>query len=159
MFTKFINLKIFRSKSVTFELLRTYIVGLFNLTFGLLVTYLLQFVLFVFIPFPIRTYITNVVSSILGKLFSYFLTRKVIFQLDFKTGSIKEFINFVIAGFVNTIVPLIVWYFINLYNQELQANEVSFAVITSLTHGLILPIKYLIFKLYVFKNSLKNYQN
>jgi putative flippase GtrA len=157
MFKKLLNSKIFKSSNFTFELFRTYIVGFFNLSFGLLMTYLLQFVLFVYIPFPMRTYLANITSSVLGKVFSYLLSRKVIFQLNFREGSFKEFINFLIAGFLNTIAPLVVWYIINLYNQELQANKISFVVITSLTHGLILPIKYFLFKFFVFKSSLKNY--
>ena len=56
---------ILKSKTLK-ELLRTYIVGAINLTFGLVSSYFLQFYLLAFLSFPTRTYITNLVAFFLG---------------------------------------------------------------------------------------------
>ena len=116
------------------ELFRTYLVGAFNLLFGLFLVYIFQF--------------------IVGVIVSYFLTRKFIFKLKFTDGSFKEFLKYVSISFINLFVPLLVWFLINLWNENWQQNELYVLVITTLIHGSILPIKYLIYKFFVFKDSL-----
>tara|TARA_X000000368_G_scaffold401488_1_gene374433 strand:+ start:380 stop:838 length:459 start_codon:yes stop_codon:yes gene_type:complete len=152
MFNKLIN-KLSKNSSIA-ELFRTYLVGAFNLLFGLVLSYFFQFFLFVFISFPLRTYITNIFGFIIGVLVSYFLSRKVIFQLDYFDGNNQEFLKFLSINLLNLLVPLLVWYLINILNPSLQKNELYFLIITVIIHGSILPIKYLIYKFFVFKDSL-----
>ena len=152
MFNKIIN-KLLENSSIA-ELFRTYLVGAFNLLFGLVLSYFFQFFLFVFISFPLRTYITNIFGFMIGIVVSYFLSRKVIFQLDYFDGDFKEFLKFLSINLLNLFVPLLVWYLINFWNPSYQKNELYFLIITIIIHGSILPIKYFIYKFFVFKDSL-----
>ena len=136
------------------ELFRTYLVGAFNLLFGLLLVYIFQFILLDFVSFPLRTYLTNIFQFIVGVTVSYFLSRKFIFKLKFNDGNYKEFFKYVSISFINLFVPLFVWFLINLWNENCQQNELYVLIITTLIHGSILPIKYLIYKFFVFKDSL-----
>lgn len=136
------------------ELFRTYLVGAFNLLFGLFLVYIFQFILLDFVSFPLRTYLTNIFQFIVGVIVSYFLSRKFIFKMKFTDGSYKEFFKYVSVSFINLFVPLLVWFLINLWNKNWQQNELYVLVITTLIHGSILPIKYLIYKFFVFKDSL-----
>ena len=136
------------------ELFRTYLVGAFNLLFGLFLVYIFQFILLDFISFPLRTYLTNIFQFIVGVIVSYFLSRKFIFKLKFNDGNFKEFFKYVSISFINLFVPLFVWFLINLWNEYWQQNELYVLIITTLIHGSILPIKYLIYKFFVFKDSL-----
>ena len=147
-------LKISKSRNSLAELLRTYIVGIFNLLFGLSLNYIFQFVILVTVSFPLRTYLTNTFSFVFGVLVSYFLSRRIIFNLSFFDGTLKEFIKFVTINFINLFVPLLIWFLINLWNTDLQKNEFYYLVITVIIHGSILPVKYLIYKFFVFKDSL-----
>ena len=145
--------KIFKDGSFS-ELFRTYLVGAFNLLFGLFLVYIFQFLLLDFVSFPLRTYLTNVFGFFVGVIVSYFLSRKFIFKLKFNDGSYKEFFKYVSISFINLFVPLFVWFLINLWNENWQQNEMYVLIITTLIHGSILPIKYLIYKFFVFKDSL-----
>ena len=136
------------------ELFRTYLVGAFNLLFGLFLVYIFQFILLDFVNFPLRTYLTNIFQFIVGVIVSYFLSRKFIFKLKFNDGNYKEFFKYVSISFINLFVPLFVWFLINLWNENWQQNEMYVLIITTLIHGSILPIKYLIYKFFVFKDSL-----
>tara|TARA_B100001778_G_scaffold306032_1_gene285049 strand:+ start:690 stop:1148 length:459 start_codon:yes stop_codon:yes gene_type:complete len=136
------------------ELFRTYLVGAFNLLFGLFLVYIFQFILLDFVSFPLRTYLTNIFQFIVGVTVSYFLSRKFIFKLKFNDGSYKEFFKYVSVSFINLFIPLLVWFLINLWNDTWQQNELYVLIITTLIHGSILPIKYLIYKFFVFKDSL-----
>tara|TARA_B100000073_G_scaffold271739_1_gene231478 strand:- start:676 stop:1137 length:462 start_codon:yes stop_codon:yes gene_type:complete len=147
-------LKISKSRNSLAELLRTYIVGIFNLLFGLSLNYIFQFVILVTVSFPLRTYLTNTFSFVFGVIVSYFLSRRIIFNLSFFDGTLKEFIKFVTINFINLFVPLLIWFLINLWNTDLQKNEFYYLVITVIIHGSILPVKYLIYKFFVFKDSL-----
>ena len=136
------------------ELFRTYLVGAFNLLFGLFLVYIFQFILLDFVSFPLRTYLTNIFQFTVGVTVSYFLSRKFIFKLKFNDGNYKEFFKYVSISFINLFVPLFVWFLINLWNENWQQNELYVLIITTLIHGSILPIKYLIYKFFVFKDSL-----
>ena len=138
------------------QLLRTYIVGGFNLIFGLILNYIFQFIVLSSIEVPLRTYLTNVFSFTIGVVVSYFISREIIFKLSFRKGKIKEFINFLFTNLINLIIPLFIWYFINRFQPSIQENEIQFLVATIIIHGSILPIKYLIYKFFVFKDSLDN---
>tara|TARA_B100000131_G_scaffold316306_1_gene356173 strand:- start:762 stop:1223 length:462 start_codon:yes stop_codon:yes gene_type:complete len=138
------------------QLIRTYIVGAFNLAFGLCLAYIFQFFILSTVPVPLRTYLTNIFGFIFGVIVSYFLSRKIIFKLSFIGGRLKEFISFVFTNLINLFVPLLIWYFINSFDSSIQENEVQFIIATILIHGLILPVKYLIYKFFVFKDSLNN---
>ena len=115
-------LKISKSRNSLAELLRTYIVGIFNLLFGLSLNYIFQFVILVTVSFPLRTYLTNTFSFVFGVIVSYFLSRRIIFNLSFFDGTLKEFIKFVTINFINLFVPLLIWFLINLWNTDLQKN-------------------------------------
>ena len=145
--------KIFKDGSFS-ELFRTYLVGAFNLLFGLFLVYIFQFLLLDFVSFPLRTYLTNVFGFFVGVIVSYFLSRKFIFKLKFNDGNYKEFFKYVSISFINLFVPLFVWFLINLWNENWQQNELYVLIITTLIHGSVLPIKYLIYKFFVFKDSL-----
>ena len=136
------------------ELFRTYLVGAFNLLFGLFLVYIFQFILLDFVNFPLRTYLTNIFGFFVGVIVSYFLSRKFIFKLKFNDGNYKEFFKYVSISFINLFAPLFVWFLINLWNENWQQNELYVLIITTLIHGSILPIKYLIYKFFVFKDSL-----
>ena len=136
------------------ELLKTYVVGVINLIVGLSLTYIFQFFVFQFISFPLRTYLTNVTSFSIGVVISYYLSRLIIFNLKLSDGKFKEFLNFLSVNLISLVVPNIAWFMINLFNSEWQQDEVAFLVITFLINGFILPLKYLFYKLFVFKDSL-----
>ena len=136
------------------ELLKTYVVGVINLIVGLSLTYIFQFFVFQFISFPLRTYLTNVTSFSIGVVISYYLSRLIIFNLKLSEGKFKEFLNFLSVNLISLVVPNVVWFVINLFNSEWQQDEVAFLVITFLINGFILPLKYLFYKLFVFKDSL-----
>ena len=138
------------------QLIRTYIVGGVNLIFGLVLVYIFQFFIFNNIVIPLRTYLTNIGSFFFGVIISYFLSRKIIFKLSSKNGNLKEFISFVITNLINLIFPLLIWYVIDIYKPEIQENELLFLLATVLISGIILPIKYLIYKFFVFKDSLES---
>jgi putative flippase GtrA len=154
LFKKFKNLKIFKSNNSWVELFRTYLVGAFNLVFGLSISYLFQFYILIFIPFPLRTYLTNIFGFSIGVVISYFISRKIIFQLSTFGGTFKEFVNFTFINLINLFGPLFLWFLINLINEKLQTDELWFLIITILINGVILPIKYLLYKFFVFKDSL-----
>ena len=153
MLNNLIN-KLTKSDSSFAELFRTYIVGAFNLIFGLFLNYIFQFLILTVISFPLRTYLTNTFSFAIGVVVSYFLSRKIIFQLSYFDGSLREFIKYISVSLLNLGIPILVWFLINLWNPEFQKNELYYLVITVLIHGSILPIKYLIYKFFVFKDSL-----
>ncbi len=153
MLNNLIN-KLTKSDSSFAELFRTYIVGAFNLIFGLFLNYIFQFLILTMISFPLRTYLTNTFSFGIGVVVSYFLSRKIIFQLSYRDGSWKEFIKYISVSLLNLGIPIFVWFLINFWNPEFQKNELYYLVITILIHGSILPIKYLIYKFFVFKDSL-----
>ena len=153
MLNNLIN-KLTKSDSSLAELFRTYTVGAFNLIFGLFLNYIFQFLILTMISFPLRTYLTNTFSFAIGVVVSYFLSRKIIFQLSYRDGSWKEFIKYISVSLLNLGIPILVWFLINFWNPEFQKNELYYLVITVLIHGSILPIKYLIYKFFVFKDSL-----
>jgi len=105
---------------------------------------------------PLRTYLTNIFAFSIGVVISYFLSRKIIFKLSINDGGFKEFIKFVATNLINLIVPLFIWFLIDLIRPSIQNNEIQFLIATILIHGFILPIKYIIYKLFVFKDSLNN---
>ena len=154
MLNKFKSLKIFQSNTSLMQLFRTYIVGAINLIIGLTLTYVFQFWVLTFITFPLRTYITNVFAFLIGVVISYYLSRRIIFKFSFFGGKLKEFLNFSYTNLISLFAPNIVWFIINFINDALQKDEVWFLTITVLIHGTILPIKYLIYKFFVFKDSL-----
>ena len=154
MLNKFKSLKIFQSDTSFMQLLRTYIVGAINLIIGLTLTYLFQFWILTFIGFPLRTYVTNVFGFLIGVVISYFLSRRIIFKFSFFGGKLKEFLNFSYTNLISLFAPNIIWFIINFIDDALQKDEVWFLVITVLINGALLPIKYLIYKFFVFKDSL-----
>ena len=146
--------KLTKSDSSFAELFRTYIVGAFNLIFGLFLNYIFQFLILTMVSFPLRTYLTNTFSFAIGVVVAYFLSRKIIFQLSYLDGSLKEFIKYISVSLLNLGIPILVWFLINLWNPEFQKNELYYLLITVLIHGSILPIKYLIYNFFLFKDSL-----
>ena len=154
MFTKFKSLKIFQSDTSMMQLVRTYIVGAINLMIGLTLTYLFQFFVLTFIKFPLRTYVTNVLAFLIGVIISYYLSRRIIFKFNFFGGKLKEFLNFSYTNLISLFAPNLVWFIVNFINDSLQKDEFWFLIITILISGAILPIKYLIYKFFVFKDSL-----
>ena len=150
------NISIISGDSSSAQLLRTYLVGGFNLVFGLILNYIFQFLIFDFIEVPIRTYMTNIFSFSFGVVVSYFISRRVIFKLSLKKGKFKEFINFLLTNLINLFIPLVIWFFINKIKPSIQENELQFLAATIVIHGTILPLKYLIYKFFVFKDSLNN---
>ena len=156
MLKKLKNSKLLTGDSTYAQLLRTYIVGAFNLVFGLGISYLFQFFVFYSIEIPLRTYLTNIFVFSIGVIVSYFLSRRIIFKLSIYEGGFKEFIKFLVTNLINLIVPLFIWFLIDLIRPSIQDNEIQFLIATVLIHGFILPIKYLIYKLFVFKDSLNS---
>ena len=137
------------------ELFRTYLVGAMNLVIGLTLSYIMQFYFLRFISFPLRTYVSNTLAFLIGVFFAYILTRKIVFNFDSILGTLKEFISFISISLINLFAPLGVWFLINLVNTEIQKNEIKYLIVTILIHGTILPLKYLVYKFFVFKPSLK----
>ena len=156
MLKKFKNSKLLTGDSTYAQLLRTYIVGGFNLVFGLGISYLFQFFVFYSIEIPLRTYLTNIFAFSIGVIVSYFLSRRIIFKLSIYEGGFKEFVKFLVTNLINLVVPLFIWFLIDLIRPSIQDNEIQFLIATVLIHGFILPIKYIIYKLFVFKDSLNN---
>ena len=146
--------RLFRDNDSLAELFRTYLVGAFNLLFGLFIAYFLQFVLLTFIDFPLRIYLTNVIGFVFGVIVSYIISRKIIFQLNYFDGNIREFIKFVSISLLNLFIPLLVWAVLDYLNPELQKSEFWVLTVTVIIHGSILPIKDLIYKFFVFNDSL-----
>ena len=154
MLNKLKSLKVFQSDTSLMQLFRTYIVGAINLMIGLTLTYLFQFWFLTFISFPLRTYLTNVLAFLIGVVISYYLSRRIIFKFSFFGGKLKEFMNFSYTNLISLFAPNLVWFIINFINDDLQKDEAWFLIITILINGSILPFKYLIYKLFVFKDSL-----
>ena len=154
MLNKLKSLKIFQSDASIMQLVRTYIVGAINLMVGLTLTYIFQFFVLTFIEFPLRTYLTNVFAFLIGVVIAYYLSRRIIFKLSFLGGKIKEFLNFSYTNLISLFAPNLIWFIINFINDALQKDELWFLLITILINGAILPIKYLIYKFFVFKDSL-----
>ena len=158
--SKFLNflrdIPLINGDSSLAQLIRTYIVGAFNLLIGLLFNYIFQFLIFNNIAIPLRTYLTNVISFSIGVVISYFLSRRIIFKLSSNDGNFKEFINFVLTNLINLILPLIIWYLIDIYRPSIQESEIQFLIATVLIASVILPIKYVIYRFFVFKDSLDN---
>ena len=154
MLDKFKALKIFQSDTSFMQLIRTYLVGAINLMIGLTLSYVFQFWVFTFIPFPTRTYVTNVFIFLIGVVISYYLSRRIIFKFSFSGGKFKEFLNFTYTNLISLFAPNLIWLVINNINDSLQKDELWFLVISILINGAILPLKYLIYKLFVFKDSL-----
>ena len=154
MLNKLKSLKVFQSDTSLMQLFRTYIVGAINLIIGLTLTYLFQFWFLTFISFPLRTYLTNVLAFLIGVVISYYLSRRIIFKFSFFGGKLKEFMNFSYTNLISLFAPNLVWFIINFINDDLQKDEAWFLTITILINGAILPFKYLIYKLFVFKDSL-----
>ena len=154
MFNNLKSLKILQSDTSMMQLVRTYIVGAINLVIGLTLTYLFQFFVLTFIKFPLRTYLTNVFAFLIGVIISYYLSRRVIFKFSFFGGKLKEFLHFSYTNLISLFVPNLIWFIINYINDALQKDELWFLLITILINGAILPIKYLIYKFFVFKDSL-----
>ena len=148
------KLSFFKEDNTLAQLIRTYIVGAVNLLIGSVFNYIFQFFIFNNIEIPLRTYLTNIGSFSLGVIISYFLSRKIIFKLSSKKGNLKEFFSFLVTNLINLILPLLIWYVIDRYKPSIQENELQFILSTVLIHGSILPIKYLIYKFFVFKDSL-----
>ena len=73
------------------QLIRTYLVGAFNLVFGLLLNYIFQFFILSNIEVPLRTYLTNIFSFSIGVVVSYFISRKIIFKLSFRKGVVTGY--------------------------------------------------------------------
>ena len=138
------------------QLFRTYVVGAFNLLIGLFLNYIFQFLIFNNIHIPVRTYLTNIGSFSIGVIISYFLSRKIIFKLDSREGNFQEFTNFLFTNLINLIFPLIIWYLIDIYKPAVQENELQFLIAIVSIHSSILPLKYLIYKFFVFKDSLES---
>ena len=156
MLKKLRNSKLITGDSTYAQLFRTYIVGAFNLVFGLGISYIFQFFVFNSIEIPLRTYLTNIFGFSIGVIVSYFLSRRIIFNLSIFKGRFKEFVKFLVTNLINLVVPLFIWFLIDLIRPSIQDNEIEFLIATVLIHGFILPIKYLIYKLFVFKDSLNN---
>ena len=154
MFKKLKSLKIFQSDTSLMQLVRTYIVGAINLIIGLTLSYIFQFFVLTFIEFPLRTYVTNVLGFFIGVIISYYLSRRIIFKFSFFGGKLKEFLNFSYTNLISLFAPNIIWFIINSIDDALQKDEVWFLIITVLINGAILPIKYFIYKFFVFKDSL-----
>ena len=154
MLNKLKSLKVFQSDTSLMQLFRTYIVGAINLMIGLTLTYLFQFWFLTFISFPLRTYLTNVFAFLIGVVISYYLSRRIIFKFSFFGGKLKEFMNFSYTNLISLFAPNLIWFIINFINDDLQKDEAWFLIITILINGAILPFKYLIYKLFVFKDSL-----
>ncbi len=156
MLKKLKNLKLLTGDSTFSQLFRTYLVGAFNLVFSLVISYLFQFFIFYSIDIPLRTYLTNVFAFSIGVIVSYFLSRKIIFRLPIYKGGISEFTKFLITNLISLIVPILIWYLIDKIRPSIQNNEIQFLVATVLINGFILPIKYIIYKFFVFKDSFNN---
>ena len=158
--SKFLNflrdLPLINGDSSLAQLFRTYIVGAFNLVIGLVFNYIFQFLIFNNIAIPLRTYLTNIGSFSIGVVISYFLSRRIIFKLSSNEGNFKEFFNFVLTNLINLILPLMIWYLIDIYRPSIQESEIQFLVATVLIASIILPIKYVIYRFFVFRDSLDN---
>jgi len=154
VFDKFKAFKIFQSDTSFMQLIRTYLVGAINLMIGLTLSYAFQFWVFTFISFPTRTYVTNVFIFLIGVVISYYLSRRIIFKFSFSGGKFKEFLNFTYTNLISLFAPNLIWLVVNNINDSLQKDELWFLLITILINGAILPLKYLIYKFFVFKDSL-----
>jgi hypothetical protein len=84
------------------------------------------------------------------------LSRKIIFRLPVYKGGISEFTKFLITNLISLVVPILIWYLIDKIRPSIQNNEIQFLVATVLINGFILPIKYIIYKFFVFKDSFNN---
>ena len=134
MLKKLKNSKLLTGDSTYSQLLRTYIVGVFNLVFGLGISYLFQFFVFYSIEIPLRTYLTNIFAFSIGVIVSYFLSRRIIFKLSIYEGGFKEFVKFLVTNLINLVVPLFIWFLIDLIRPSIQDNEIQFLIATVMIH-------------------------
>ena len=84
------------------------------------------------------------------------LTDEPFVEISFCKVKLKEFSSFVFTNLISLIIPLFVWFIINEVKPAIQENEFQYLSTQIIIHGTILPIKYLIYKFFVFKDSLNS---
>jgi hypothetical protein len=136
------------------QLIRTYIVGGANLFIGLLFNYIFQFFIFNSIEIPLRTLPDKYRILLLWRNNILFFIKKDYLQTIFKKRKFKRVFQFLSYQLNKPNPPLLIWYVIDRYKPSIQENELQFILSTVLIHGSILPLKYLIYKFFVFKDSL-----
>ena len=130
-------------------LLRNYILGFFNLLFNLLLLNQFQYLVFINIETNIRTDLSITASFLIGTSLSYFLTRKFVFKLDDVKGSFRMYLKFITTNLLNYFVPIIVWYLIEIVFIDYSVN--FFNSVNFVIANILLPIKFLIYKFFIFK--------
>ena len=149
------NFSLISGDTASAQLFRTYIVGGLNLVIALIFHYFFQFFVFFTVAVPLRTYLTNLCSFSIGVGISYFLSRTVIFKLAAREGRAIEFFNFVVTNLINLILPAFIWFVIDKIDPSIQKNELQFLIAAVVIHTAIVPIKYILYKIFVFKEALK----
>lgn len=132
-------------------LLRNYILGFFNLLFNLLLLNQFQYLVFINIDSNIRTDLSITVSFLIGISLSYFLTRRFVFRLDDIRGSLKMYLKFISTNLLNYFVPILIWYLIE--RVYIDYSIYFFNTVNFVIANILFPIKFLIYKFFIFKKE------
>lgn len=132
-------------------LLRNYILGIFNLTFNLILLNQFQYLVFINIDLNIRTDLSITASFLIGITLSYFLTRKFVFRLNDIKGSIPMYFQFISTNLLNYFIPIVVWFLIELVLSDYSI--VFFNSVNFLIANILFPIKFLIYKYIIFEKK------
>lgn len=143
-------ISILKNKLNNSALLRNYILGFFNLLFNLLLLNQFQYLVFINIDLNIRTDLSITASFFIGTSLSYFLTRRFVFRLDDIRGDLRMYLKFISTNLLNYFVPIIVWYLIEIIDDDYSIN--FFNTVNFLIANILFPIKFLVYKFFIFEN-------
>lgn len=132
-------------------LLRNYILGFFNLLLNLLLLNQFQYLVFINIDIDIRTDLSITASFLIGISLSYFLTRRYVFRLDDIKGTLEMYLKFITTNLLNYFVPIIIWHLIEIVYVDYSIN--FFNTINFVIANILFPIKFLIYKFFIFEKN------
>ena len=130
------------------EIIRNYILGIFNLGIGLGLLNLFQYFLFQNITDTLKTDLSITFSYIVGVSISYFLTIKYVFRATNYFGSFKKYSQFFSTNLLNYFVPILVWYLIELRVSDY--SQLFFNIVNLIVANIIFPLKFLVYKYFIF---------
>ena len=144
-------INLLKNKLDNSALLRNYILGFFNLLLNLLLLNQFQYLVFINIDSNIRTDLSITISFLIGISLSYFLTRRFVFRLDDIRGSLKMYLKFISTNLLNYFVPILIWYLIE--RVYIDYSIYFFNTVNFVIANILFPIKFLIYKFFIFKKE------
>lgn len=72
------------------------------------------------------------------------------FRLDDIRGDLRMYLKFISTNLLNYFVPIIVWYLIEIIDDDYSIN--FFNTVNFLIANILFPIKFLVYKFFIFEN-------